>query len=222
MITEIIKTLFPKNSDISNCLYPLDRRMSILKDKYNIDGMSTENIRLVINELVKIFAKNGLYVEVGTYQGCSLLSAALFNPSTICYGIDNFSQFDHDNINKDILIKNIEISEVKNVRFYEGDYSEVIPAKFSEKSIDVYFYDGEHSYDSQISGLNIIKPYLKDTGIIIVDDASWPEPRKANNDWLKDNPEYSILELSIKNYDIEKNCNNPYWWNGLSIFYKRP
>ena len=86
--------------DYLNAEFPIDRRMSVLEEN-GVKGMSTENIRYAINEIVRLFAADGLYVEVGSWKGCSLMSASLYNPSTECIGIDDFSQWDTKN-RKDI------------------------------------------------------------------------------------------------------------------------
>jgi len=138
-------------------LNPRDRRMGVLKEK-GVRGMSTENIRFLLNEIVRRFAKRGTYLEVGMFRGCSLLSAALFNPSIRCIGIDNFSEFNYnssgwrpsDNLNNEEELKNnlAKFPNVGNVRWYNGDYKGVIKNLFAEEpnlKVNIYFYDAGHS-----------------------------------------------------------------------------
>ena len=173
--------------------YPIDRRMDILREK-EIAGMSTENICLLINELVKNIAVNGTYLEVGIYRGRSIISAALFNPSTQCIGIDNFSESNGinrtfsgktiDNIpNEEVLNTNLsKFPELNNVTYYKNDCEEEL--KTLKAKIDVYFYDGNHSYESQIKGLNSILPRLSKNGIIIVDDVNLTDVQNANKKFI--------------------------------------
>ena len=106
-------------------LFPKERRMKVIKER-RVDGMSSENIRFLINELVRLFAPKGVYFEVGIYRGCSLLSAALFNPKTRCIGIDDFSQFDNYAIefndrrkNEQVLRKNLRrFGNPKNIEWH--------------------------------------------------------------------------------------------------------
>lgn len=178
-------------ADINNTKFPKDRRMKIIEDN-NIIGMSSENIRFLINELVKKYAKT--YLEVGTYQGCSLISAALYNPHVRCIGIDNFSKFNKNKHGKwtcsssDVIQKNIEKMDLSNVEFIQGDYKTELLKLFEkekELKIDVYLYDGLHDYQSQIDGLNIIKPYLSESCIILVDDLEFSGVKKANIEWFE-------------------------------------
>ena len=208
-------------------LSPKDRRMSILKEK-GVRGMSTENIRFLLNEIVKKFAKRGTYLEVGIFRGCSLLSAALFNPSTRCIGIDNFSEFNYnsdgwrqsDNLNnEEELKKNLaKFPNTQNIEWYKGDYKKVIKNLFAKEpnlKVNVYFYDGEHSYENQLEGLKIMLPYLSKRSIIIVDDLNWEQVEKANTDFIKKNPDFkSVIKIKTK-----ANCSED-WWNGIEIIAK--
>jgi len=210
--------------DYKKNLNPNDRRMKILEDN-NVRGMSTENIRFLFNEIIKRFAPNGNYLEVGIFRGCSLLSAALFNPSTRCIGIDNFSEFNYnsegwrpsDGLNNEEEFRSnlAKFSSVENIEWYNGDYREIIKNLFEKEpklKVNVYFYDGEHSYENQIEGLRAMLPHLSEKSIIIVDDLNWEQVEKANEDFIKENSEF---KSAIK---IKTRCNcSKDWWNGIEI-----
>ena len=154
-------------------LCPKDRRMRVIRLK-EVSGMCTENVSFLINEIVRVIAYKGVYLEVGTFNGYSLFSAALFNPKTRCIGIDNFSQFDSSCNNENILKTNIKkFPDLKNIEFYNMDYKDAIGCLFSKElnlKINVYYYDGNHSYKDQSEGLRIMLPYLSEKCIILVDD----------------------------------------------------
>lgn len=194
--------------------YPKDRRMRILDEK-GVYGMSTENVRFLLNEIVRRYAKGGTYLEIGTLHGCSLLSAALYNESTRCIGIDNFSQFNSDEMNERMLQENLaKFSSPANIEFYNADYKNALPKLCANEplKIDVYFYDGEHSYASQTDGLRVILPYLAADGIILVDDINGRQTERANRDFLRDHPEFrSSLRILTK-----RNCSDD-WWNGVEV-----
>jgi len=222
--------------DPNKALYPIDNKMKFLED-LGVEGMSSENIRYIINYLVKNYAKT--YLEVGTYKGCSLISAKYKNDAR-CIAIDNFSQFLGKNPKRDF--KSNMIKANIDIEFYEGDYRHLIPNIFKKEpnlKIDVYFYDGDHSYENQLNGLNIIKPYLADKCIIIVDDAAWPDPNKANLEWLSQNKDFkSILyshytpeewikgdkefksKVGNSGHGWPDHTSPPKWWNGLRLFWR--
>ena len=193
-------------------IYPKDRRMNIL-EKEKVEGMGTENIRFLINEIVKRFAKNGTYLEVGILKGCSLLSAALFNPSCRCIGIDNFSLVEDS---ENILIANLKnLGNPKNIEYYNMDYKEAINYLFSKKpelKINVYYYDGPHSFEDHLQGLRMILPHLAENCVILVDDVNWTHIRKADKIFIKENPSFkSVFKIKTK--------ANPSrdWWDGFQV-----
>lgn len=173
--------------------HPKDRRMAVLAEK-SVSGMSTENIRFLINEIVRRYAQNGVYLEVGTYQGGSLLSAALGNPSTRCIGIDNFSQFDPEGKNETFLRRNLAgFGDPANIEFYNEEYRAAFGRLFGgapAAKVDVYYYDGEHSYRGQIDGLEAALPYLAERCIVLVDDVTWLHVARANRDFLRRHPAF--------------------------------
>ncbi len=213
--SKIYEILRGKWGDYSVDLFPNDRRMHVLKEK-GVAGMSSENIRFLINETVRRFAKNGVYLEVGTYNGCSLLSAALFNPSTRCIGIDNFSQFNLNRENYLIFKENLDkFLNPKNIEFYNQDYRECFKYLFSKESslkANVYYYDGKHTYEDQMSGLKSILPHLAEECVILVDDINWPYVEEANRDFIKENNDFkSVLKIRTKGNDSND------WWNGFEV-----
>jgi hypothetical protein len=213
---EVLKEILNKNwVNYRKDLHPIDRRMDVLREK-NVAGMSSENVRLLINEIVRAFAKDGTYLEVGSLQGCSLLSAALFNESTRCIGIDDFSEFNKYGVNEEMLRENLsKFNEPRNIGFYRGNYKKEMIKIFSREpnlKIDVYFYDGSHAYEEQMKGLIEMLPHLAKKCIIIVDDINWEQVEKANKDFLKKQKDFkSILKIKTKgNYSKD-------WWNGIEI-----
>jgi hypothetical protein len=189
--------------------------MQCLKDK-GVEGMNTENIRFLINEVVKRVAQGGLYMEVGAYQGCSLLSAAIFNSDTECVGIDNFSQFDPEQVNENRLKSNLaKFDNPKNIHLYRGDYKDVIPEYFRRTDnlkVHVYFYDGPHSFVDQLEGLEIVLPYLAKECVILVDDLNVPEVERANRTFLRQNSDFRSI------FRVKTNGVDPLtWWNGFEV-----
>jgi len=196
-------------------LFPKDRRMSVIRLK-EVAGMCTENTAFLIDEIVRVIAYKGVYLEVGTFNGYSLFSAALFNPKTRCIGIDNFSQFDSEHKNENALRTNIKkFHSPKNIEFYNMDYKDAVGHLFSKEpnlKINVYYYDGEHSYENQLEGLRIMLPYLSERCIILVDDVNYERVDLANRDFITQHPEFK----SIFKIKTERNGSKT-WWNGFEV-----
>jgi hypothetical protein len=215
-----IKEILDENWD-NYCLdpNPKDRRMKAIEGE-KVYGMNTENIRLLINEIVKRFAKNGVYLEIGTLNGSSLLSAALFNPSTRCIGIDDFSELNPEGTNELILKGNLEkFGNPKNIEFYNLDYREAVKVLFSKEphlTINVYYFDGPHKYEDQINGLNLVLPYLSERCVILVDDVTWFQVDMANKKFLKANTDFeSVFMIKPKSWQSME------WWNGFQVITRK-
>jgi predicted O-methyltransferase YrrM len=216
-INQILNTKW--NNYISD-EHPIDRRMQIIK-KNDIYGMTTENIQFLINELVSKFGKNGVYLEIGTFFGSSLLSAALFNPTTKCIGIDNFSQFKNSPQNMDILNNNLNKFDIKNIEFYNLDYQIALKKlKLDKPSCDItiFFYDGNHSYHHQLNALNLVLNHLSKKCIILIDDINWKPVEISALQFLKYHRDFnSVLKIKTKtNLALEKKGAIT-WWNGFEV-----
>ena len=208
---------------------PIDRRMDIL-DRRMVEGMSSKNIRFLINELVRRLPKGGVYLEIGTYQGSSLLSAVLFNPTKRCIGIDDFSEFDHYSIVKHMSAQNHFLQEnnafilranlkkfksPQNVLFIRNSYQAGLKELFLKEKdlkIDFFFYDGPHTFKDQINAMRMVLPYLAKQCIILVDDTNQMHLRKANRVFLKETRDFKLL-VSIST----KKTVSETWWNGIEI-----
>lgn len=208
-----IKKILEENWDRTLCLSLKNKRMEALGE---IIGMGTEYIYFLINETVRKFAKNGVYLECGIYRGKSLLSAALFNDSTRCIGIDNFFQFNPDGDNESILRNNLKkFANLRNIEYYVKDYREAIKDLSSREpglKISVYYYDGNHVYDDQLEGLRIILPYLAQRCVILVDDINLECVEKANRKFIKENPDFiSVFRIKTERIGAQD------WGSGFEV-----
>ena len=163
---------------INQCIesvYNSDRNISkINNDILNIEGMSSPKVRHLMNNLCSF--DNCRYLEVGSWMGSTLCSAAFKNKGSFI-GVDNFTEF-HSSVSsayknsqeniKNKLTANIDSLNQKNIYFQEKDF---FNSKFETKEkINVFFYDGVHSQQSQYENLNIAKPFLDEYFIYLVDD----------------------------------------------------
>lgn len=72
-----------------------DKVKDIVYRKYKIQP--SNNIYLLINELIRLDTRKGIYLELGTFRGSTLLSCAeaclLFDLNTNLFGLDTFEGF---------------------------------------------------------------------------------------------------------------------------------
>ncbi len=176
--------------------------------------MSSLAIAALIAEGVRRMPNGQAFVNIGVWQGFTLFSGMVLNPSKTCIGVDNFSEFGGP---KDAFMKQFVKYKSDRHYFYDMDYE----AYFSEVHrgpIGFYIYDASHSYANQLKGLQIAEPHFSDACIVMVDDTNWQEPRQATLDFIaKSHFSYKML-LDVK---TRNNCH-PTFWNGLMIFQRIP
>ncbi len=204
-LIEFTNTIFP-------CLDPVLK--SRLFSLTQVPRMSTLAIGGLINYAVSLLAEDEAYVNVGVWNGFSLLCGLVGNYDKLCIGIDNFSEFGGP---KEEFMQRFERLHSPRHKFFECDYREYF-SKIHQGKIGLYFYDGEHSYQNQLEGLLVAEPFFSQNCTILVDDTNWEEPRKAT---------YDFLDRSQNNYEIlldVKTCTTPHptWWNGLIVLQRCP
>jgi len=149
----------------------------------DMDGLSSPKTAKIINYAVKCCDKESeCYVEIGTYSGYTLCTAAYQN-NVCCVGIDDLSMIDFahpdDLPNKrEIVRKQIQSNIARmtwntNISFFEHDFRNVT-LKFpdKERTIGVFYIDGYHTYEQTKQAFEWGEPQLSDEAIVIVDDCN--------------------------------------------------
>jgi len=181
-------------------------------------GFSGYRFRHMMNNICSLPGVN--YLEVGTYKGSTLISAVSGNESSLSSinAIDNFSEFSIKTNPKNELIQNIErfLPNAK-INFYEEDCFKFNVKKLPK--IDVFFYDGEHSEESQYKAFVHFYPSLADTFITVIDDWEQEGVRKGTRRaW-----EELGFEIISARAIIPGTRTNPFenpsaqWWHGTHI-----
>ena len=198
-----------------------------------LTGYSGNKIIGTLQRLGDIYSDNEniCYLEIGVYQGLTLLSTANSNPNLPCYGIDNFAFFDPDSQNFGIVKERIKRLDLDNVHIINNDYEKAFAAletEISDDKIGIYFIDGPHDYRSQLMCLQLSLPYLHEHSVIVIDDCNYEHVRQANADFLKTHPGFKLLFEAYtsshpKNMDeAERESAKKGWWNGINIIVKDP
>ncbi|MEX2393285.1 MAG: class I SAM-dependent methyltransferase, partial [Actinomycetota bacterium] len=92
-------------------------------------------------------------------------------------------------------------------RDYRVAFGESLPP------VAVYLFDGPHNYMDQYSALELVEPHLVDGALVIVDDTSWRHVARANADFVRSHPRFSLLcDLPSKQLQDHR------WWNGVQVF----
>lgn len=200
------------------------------KFQLEIDGMSSYKNRHLFNNLCApcqpdIFR----YLEIGSWKG-STFCAAIFNNDVDATSIENFSEFIDTSFKgervhpkfafkrnlDDTLINSISTPKITLI---EKDSFSVDVNSLGK--FDIYFYDGEHSFDNHVKAFTYFNPCLKDVFITVVDDYQqtpghpvYEATKKAFadlkynvvKDWYLYEPTGSTVQGAMDG-----------WWNGLYI-----
>jgi len=183
-----------------------------LKSLCAIPKMSTLALGAMINRGVKQMAPEEAFVNVGVWHGFTFLAGMADNADKICVGVDNFSEFGGPRV---AFLRRFEARKSPNHNFYDMDGFQYLE-KVHKSPIGFYIYDGYHSYESQLRGLEAAEPFFSKRCIVLVDDTNWQAPRQATMDFISKSPhQYQIL----LDAGTRHNCH-PTLWNGVIIFQK--
>ena len=199
----------------------------LLVENPELSGFSGEKLIGLLQRLSSFCVKeNECYLEVGVFQGLTLLSVAKSIKVGNAYGIDNFAFFDKDGRNLSIVKQRIKALDIDNASIINMDYEDALEhleKHIGKKKIGVYFVDGPHDYRSQLMCLELVKPFLSDNAVIIIDDSNYRHVRQANRDFLTVNSDFKLI---FEAYTDCHPCNmsdkqeeeaRKGWWNGVNV-----
>lgn len=174
-----------------------------------LQGLSTPAVRHLLNNLA---AQSYAYLEIGCYLGGTLRAALHGNDHLYSVAIDNFSM--HPSTRQNFF----DNTSMLHFNFIEGDCFEV---KINKESLaicfDLYFYDGDHSFESHKKALSHFIDAMADEFIYVCDD--WNMKRIPNATFE------AAKELGLEVVECHNlNCaQKGLWWNGIGIIkFRKP
>ncbi len=171
-------------------------------------SFSAPKVRRLLNALCS--QRGARYLEIGVHTGGTLIPA-LYRNEAVATCIDNWRMFDgareqfRRNLDRFLPNRVIEI--------HDADCWQIELAML-DRGYNIYFYDGDHSAESQYNGIVRYAPVLAKRFVLLIDDCNWIEPREETKRALHD-LNYHIL------YDVllpgAYNGDASGWWNGLYV-----
>lgn len=198
-----------------------------------LSGLSGLKTVGLLQRLVRLFEDDpaAAYVEIGVFQGLTLVTAGLAAPGLPCLGIDNFATLDPDGRNMAIVQDRLSRHEVANAELVNDDFEAALAGlerRLDGRRIAVYFVDGPHDYRSQLVCLLHARSLLHDDAVVIVDDANYPDVRWSTRDFLRAMPEFA---LAFEAYSPGHPANlaaderaewEAGWLNGIHVLVRDP
>lgn len=179
----------------------------------SVRKMSTFAIAAIINRIVTEMSPAYAFVNVGVWNGYTLLAGMLGNEDKTCVGVDNFSEFGGP---RDAFLGNFEKLRSRKHAFHEMDYGAYF-ASVHSGTMGFYIYDAAHDYENQLKGLQAAEPFFSEDCFVLVDDTNWDEPHQATLEFMEESSNTYELLLDVK---TSRNCH-PTFWNGIMVFRRR-
>ncbi len=190
--------------------HPKSNKFQVVLEE--IPDQATANLLQLCDLAADCLAPGEVYCQIGYLQNIALIGILLNHPEQLCYVVDDFLAFDLENeklekwSNQLIKLGVAEKVFLCNQNF-EQFFQEWDELKVTEK-IGLYFYDGDSDYHSVLLGLLLVKPFLTDQALLLINNRG-PSVKQAITDFMIDHstalrisPE--IPSISILKWDIEK------------------
>lgn len=184
----------------------------------DVQGMTAPKNRLLLNRLVKALPQDEAYLEIGTHMGATFISALIGNKDKTAYACDDFSGFNHNNprLHFEANWKKYE-AELPPLHFFnENCWDLAKKDRPFAKPIGVYFFDGDHSLESQFRAIAEYARFLAHESIVIIDDWNWTQVREGSWNAIA---KLAAKELYFKEILDAESSKPVGFWNGIGIFH---
>jgi predicted O-linked N-acetylglucosamine transferase (SPINDLY family) len=196
-------TVTPKSSDFAPILE-------------QVGGLTTVNIMQLLNFAVGCLPAEEVYCQVGGLPSSTILGALHQHPQTLAYLVDDLTAIDPTGEKTAFLDQTLSKFGLENQvvfcnQTFEQFFTEYRALELPEK-IGVFFYDGAADYRSILLALLLVKPFLAEKALIIIDDTNWTPAQQATWDFIQAHPQ-SHLALDLPTL----RDGDPSFWNGLRV-----
>jgi cephalosporin hydroxylase len=138
--------------------------------------------------------QNSKMIEIGAYTGEStqiFASTGIFSEINVIEPFKFNESFNNTSIEDIQKWNKVEEEFKNNTRFFNNvnlikDYSHNVSTIFADKSVDLVYIDGDHSYEAVNKDIELYLPKIKQGGILAGHDysKSWPGVVKAVDERL--------------------------------------
>jgi predicted O-methyltransferase YrrM len=187
---------------------------------FDVEGMTSVKKQFLLKIAFAAIEDGECYLEVGTYQGKSLISAVKDNSSRPVYACDNFSEFSNTNSFEKLRENLQKHGLLDKIRAFDSDFRSIMTRKHISYPIGCFFYDGAHDFESQYQAIKLVEPLLSDQALIIVDDWRFAPDSQS---YAKEGTLRAIAESQRRwtlMYELPARFNGDHamWWNGVAVF----
>lgn len=165
----------------------------------NFGGWITTKDRIFLVEFLQtIKMRKPLLVEIGTFMGGTATIFLTILDDCKLVAIDNWSEGPHEPFKS--LKEGFEYHmrcfiEQGRVEIISGDSREI--GREWNRQIDLLFIDGDHSYSVASADIDNFVPWVKNGGCIFVDDYDIDSVKKAVDERLRNNDEFTLIREPV-------------------------
>ena len=215
---------------VETSIYNADREFSNLTYfAREIFGLTSFRLKHFLNNFCTKIGNNLVYTEFGIYRGATILSVALSDSVSYCYGLDSFS-YDpytaaiwnengwknielaaHDNLERAQVNQKIKIIKC-DVRDTSVNYANLI-----DKKSHIIFWDVDFLTKKELfEGLNNVYNMSTDTFVLILGNYNDNKiTQTACKDFLE---QHKLIVKYKKEIPSTTMGNKDSWWSGIGIF----
>ena len=183
--------------------------------KTSVPGLSSPRIDKLLNELGKI---STAYLEIGCLSGRTFSSTIAGNKLN-AYAVDLWKEgVAAENGSIDITVTKNDF--VRNILPYKGENKiKIFDCDFIDvdnsgiKNVDLFLYDGDHSYESTKLAVEYFADTFAEECILIFDDANW----NGVVDGAVAGIQKAGLTIQYEKKMLNSIEDELMWWNGLYI-----
>jgi hypothetical protein len=184
----------------------------LIPNVLSLEGMSSSKVRHLLNNLCTLPGAG--YLEIGAGPGSTFI-AALYKNTNILFeaiAIDNWSEYGYS---RDTFIaKTQHHLPYKSFKLYEQDSFKVDIKNLFSKSVDIYFYDGNHTAESHCKAFTYYNSVFSDAFIAVINNWNYDVVRAGTQQAFTELG-YTILYGAALPAQCAEDREN--WWNGLYV-----
>lgn len=186
-----------------------------------LKGFSTGVQRRLVSNLCHLPKFDPCYLEVGLFCGATFCAALNHSPYLTAVGVEDFSQDFGDPEVRSQLLANLAIysGQAKSATLVDADCFKWSKEELRQP-VDVFYFDGEHSFASQASALPAFLDQLAPLFVFMVDDTNWTSVAEGTRQGFVTLKDRVQIERSWHLED-DRRQDGPNWHNGVDLFVCR-
>lgn len=159
---------------------------------------------VLLNWAVDNLEDEEIYCQIGVNSFSTLIAALLNHPDSMAYAVDSFYQ-QNNSSNYENIVNNLDnLNLTEQVFLFDQDPEEFLLELKTvdfENKIGLFVYDWKKDYRSVLYSLLLIKSFLSDQSLIIIEGVNHPSVQQAITDFLSVNPEFIIEKEFLSQSD---------------------